>query len=127
MKKAIKIFCLIFLFVTTLPVSTQVSKIGEINTKIASAEESNNKNSEKLSEEDLKIELNENTQKGSNEFDFIQRNLASSDLADNGHFLLITGIVLVVLSIAGIIFFSFCLYKLCRNTKKRLKKQRRSV
>lgn len=121
MKKAIKIFCLIFLFVTMLPVSTQVSTTGEINTKIASAEESNNQNSEKLSEEDWKIELNENTQKGSKEFDFIQKNLASSDLADNGHFLLITGIILVVLAVSGIIFFSFCLYKLCRNTKKRLK------
>ena len=71
MKKAIKIFCLIFLFVTTLPVSMQVSKIGEINTKIASAEESNNQNSKKLSEEDWKIELNENTQK-------VQKNLILS-------------------------------------------------
>ena len=124
MKKAIKVFCLIFLFVTMLPVSTQVSKIGEITTKIVSAEESNNQNSEKLSEEDWKIELDENTQNGSKEFEFIQKNLASSDLADNGHFLLITGIVLVVLSIAGIIFFSFCLYKLCRNTKKHPRNKR---
>lgn len=118
MKKAIKVLSFIVLFIATLLLPTNINKMGEISVNMASAEENVSESDEKLSEEDWKIELNENTQKGSQEFDFIQRNLASSDLADNGHLLLITGIVLVVLAVAGVIFFSFCLYKLCQNKKR---------
>lgn len=121
MKKMIKILSLIILFITTLLFITNTNKAGEIIVNTASAEENVNENDEKLSKEDWKIELNENTQKGSQEFDFIQKNLASSDLADNGHILLIAGISLIALAVVGIIFFSFCLYKLCQNKKSALK------
>ena len=118
MKKVIKVLSLIILFITMLLVQVNTNKIGEVGLRIVSAEESTSQSDEELSEEDWKIELNESTQKGSKEFGFIQRNLASSDLSDNGHFLLIIGVVLVVLSVAGIMFFSFCLYKLCQNTRR---------
>ena len=98
---------------TMLLVQVNTNKIGKVGLRIVSAEESTSQSDEELSEEDWKIELNESTQKGSKEFGFIQRNLASSDLADNGHFLL-----MVVLSVTGTMFFSFCLYKLCQNTKR---------
>ena len=118
MKKVIKVLSLIILFMTMLLVKVNTNKIGKVGLRIVSAEESTSQSDEELSEEDWKIELNESTQKGSKEFGFIQRNLASSDLADNGHFLLIIGVVLVVLSVTGTMFFSFCLYKLCQNTKR---------
>ncbi|MEI3541506.1 MAG: hypothetical protein V8P98_01700 [Acutalibacteraceae bacterium] len=118
MKKVIKVLSLIILFMTMLLVQVNTNKIGKVGLRIVSAEESTSQSDEELSEEDWKIELNESTQKGSKEFGFIQRNLASSDLADNGHFLLIIGVVLVVLSVTGTMFFSFCLYKLCQNTKR---------
>ena len=109
MKKVIKVLSLIILFMTMLLVQVNTNKIGKVGLRIVSAEESTSQSDEELSEEDWKIELNESTQKGSKEFGFIQRNLASSDLADNGHFLLIIGVVLVVLSVTGTMFFSFCL------------------
>lgn len=90
---------------------------------IAAAEGTSTSTGTALPDEDWKIELNESTQAGSHEFDFIQKNLPSSDLTDNGHILLISGIILAVLGVAGIIFFSFCLYKLCKNTKKHRKKR----
>ncbi len=80
-------------------------------------------NSSILSDKDWKIELDENTQTGAHEFDFIQKSLSSTDITDNGHFLLITGIILAVLGVTGVAFFSFCLYKLCKNTKKHRKKR----
>lgn len=90
---------------------------------VAAAEEASTSNEPKLSDEDWKIELNENTPSGSQEFDFIQKSMSSSDSTDNGLFLLITGIILTVLGVAGVAFFSFCLYKLCKNTKKHRKKR----
>lgn len=70
-----------------------------------------------LSLDDWKIEIDE--KKSSNEFGFIQKNLDSSNLADNGQFLLITGITLLVLSGVGAIFFSICLYKLLRKSTQK--------
>lgn len=90
---------------------------------IVAAEGTSTSTGSNLSDEDWKIELNENTQTGAHEFDFIQKSLSSADLTDNGHFLLIAGIILAVLGVAGIAFFSFCLYKLCKNTKKHRKKR----
>lgn len=63
-----------------------------------------------LSPDDWKIEIDE--KKSLNDFEFIQKNLDSSNLADNSQSLLILGIILLVLSCTGVIFFSLCMYKL---------------
>lgn len=112
-KKIIKFFCFIVLLFN---ISQNYLRPTSENGFVCMAETAEN---EILSDEDWKIELEENNQKGAKEFDFIQSNLASSDLADNGYFLLILGILLIVISGAGIVFFSICLYKICKNTKKR--------
>ena len=70
-----------------------------------------------LSPDDWKIVIDE--KKSSNEFGFIQKNLDSSNLADNGQFLLIAGITLLVISGAGVVFFSLCLYKLLRKSPQK--------
>ena len=70
-----------------------------------------------LSPDDWKIVIDE--KKSSNEFGFIQKNLDSSNLADNGQFLLIAGITLLLLSGVGVIFFSLCLYKLRRKSPQK--------
>ncbi len=69
-----------------------------------------------LSPDDWKIVIDE--KKSSNEFGFIQTNLDSSNLADNGQFLLIAGIILLVLSGLGIVGFSLCFYKLLKYSAK---------
>ena len=66
-----------------------------------------------LSPDDWKIVIDE--KKASNEFGFIQKNLDSSKLADNGQFLLVVGIALLILSGLGVVGFSFCLYKLFKS------------
>ena len=76
------------------------------------------KQEDTLSPDDWKIVLDDDIKKENREFDFIQKNLASSDLADNGHLLMFIGIFLIAISVFGTIFFSFCLYKLCKNTKR---------
>ena len=114
MKKVIKVLSLIILFMTMLLVKVNTNKIGKVGLRIVSAVCDGN-----LEEGSMRCDANISIMpKGSKEFGFIQRNLASSDLADNGHFLLIIGVVLVVLSVTGTMFFSFCLYKLCQNTKR---------
>ena len=123
MKKSLKIcsivLMILFMIFGLYLTAPKISFGQHIATATGSASTSN---STKPTNDAWKIELNENTQTGSHEFDFIQKNLASADLTDNGHFLLIAGIILVVLGIAGVIFFSFCLYKLSKNTKRHLKK-----
>lgn len=129
MKKLIKIVCFVFLFVALLNtnIAEYYVKPNELLIKIAMAKEAETEQTgEKLSQEDWKIELNEDTEKGSKEFDFIQKSLASSDLADNGYFLLIIGIILVVISVLGITFFSICLYKLCKRRKNCKPKKQKS-
>lgn len=118
MKKFFKFLYTLILFIVILIGPIKDYNIGNYFVKNVVAEETASQTSEELSDKDWKIELDENTQKGSKEFDFIQKNLASADLSDNGHFLLISGIILVILSFVGVIFFSFCLYKLCKNAKK---------
>lgn len=124
MKKSVISFSFIALLILTTATSLNSEKFAKICIKTAVAEENSSQNSEKLSDEDWKIELNDDTKKGSKEFGFIQKNLASSSLADNGHFLLIAGIILIVISVSGIIFFSFCLHKLHKNTKKLSKRSK---
>lgn len=100
MKKASKMICFIvvYLMMTSFFIVTN-----NVNAQTITAEESTNQASEKPTAEDWKIELDDNIQKDAKEFDFIQKSLASSGLADNGHFLLVTGIVLVILGISGVI------------------------
>lgn len=122
MKKVIKFFSTVVLVLEMIYIPIKVVNLTNNIVKVAQAEENGTKLSEKLSDGDWKIELNEGTQKGEKEFDFIQKNINSDDLADNGHFLLIIGTILVNLAAVGVIFFSICLYKLCSKNKKRKKR-----
>ncbi len=49
--------------------------------------------------------------KDSNEFESIQNDISSSDLGDNGYFLLLIGTILIIFPILGTIYFSIQLYK----------------
>ena len=121
MKKTKKFLrLLILLTLILLPtVTMSLSGAAAKSSITKTAATTTTKPEENLTADDWKIELDESTQSGNKEFDFIQNNLASSDLADNGQFLLICGFALVVLAAGGVVFFTFCLYKLCKNTKKR--------
>lgn len=103
------IFLAILLFLT-IPVVTTRAAAENTQFKPLSQES-------QLSPDDWKIEIDE--KKSSNEFGFIQKNLDSSNLADNGQFLLIAGISLLVLSGGGVSFFSLCLYNLLRKSTQK--------
>lgn len=118
----LKFICFTFLFLVSVSIPTNNGRTENDFLKMVSAEEASMQDS-KLTAEDWKIELDENVKNGSKEFDFIQKSIGSSNLADNGHFLLIGGIILIFLSVVGGVFFSFCLYKLCKNTKRASKKK----
>lgn len=79
-------------------------------------------NSSNISNEDWKIVVDDKND--SKEFSFIQKNLESSNLADNGNFLLISGIILIILSLFGIIFFSIKLYKISNKNKYKSNKNK---
>lgn len=85
----------------------------KMNTVAASKQTQSANQETNLSPDDWKIVIDE--KKASNDFRFIQKNLDSSNLADNGQFLLVTGIILLVLSGLGIVGFSFCFYKLFKS------------
>ena len=118
MNKLIRLFCFLVLISTAL-MNTYFKYnyfCDAYNLKSLSTQQEGT-----LSAESGKMSFDNDTKKENREFDFIQKNLASSDLTDNGHLLLATGIFLIAISVVGTIFFTFCLYKLCKNTKKRLK------
>ena len=112
--KRLKIICrvtfLAILLFLAMPVGATSASAKNIQIKPVSQDS-------QLSPDDWKIVIDE--KKSSNEFGFIQKNLDSSNLADNGQFLLIAGITLLVLSGAGVIFFSLCLYKLLRKSSQK--------
>ena len=117
MNKIIRLFCLLFLIsalILTVSVHSKCDYFCDAYNLKVLAE----KQEDTLSPDDWKIDLDDDIKKENREFDFIQKNLASSDLADNGHLLLAIGIFLIAISVLGTIFFSFCLYKSCKNTKR---------
>ena len=108
MLKLSKLFCR-FLF-SVLFILPTVSLC--LTKTTLSADDNQSQQQTKLSGNDWKVVIDE--KKSSNDFGFIQKNLESSSLADNGYFLLITGISLIIISCSGIIFFSYQLYKLLK-------------
>ncbi len=103
--------------VTFLAVLLFFAPVGITSASVENTQFKSLSQESQLSPDDWKIVIDE--KKSSNEFGFIQKNLDSSNLADNGQFLLIAGITLLVLSGAGIIFFSLCLYKLLKNSPQK--------
>ena len=108
--KRLKTICRVtFLAVLLFWAMPVVTSVATKNTQIKPLSQDS-----QLSPDDWKIVIDD--KKSSNEFGFIQKNLDSSNLADNGQFLLIAGITLLVLSGSGAIFFSLCLCKLLRTS-----------
>ncbi len=108
---------LLFLLIAVSPFTLcRLEAANETSTKTSIQET-------QLSDNDWEVVIDE--KKSSNEFEFIQRNLESSNLTDNGQFLLVGGIILLVLSGTGIIFFSVYMYRLCKMSSVKRKPKRR--
>lgn len=112
MKKTFYILSLISLmcmiYICPMQYSYAIEDFNNLSNASSSNESSNNS---------WEIVIDKN--KDSNEFEGIQNDVASSDLADNGYFLLLIGTILIILSIIGTIYFSVQLYKTCKLGKNK--------
>ena len=122
--KKIKYILNTILLILMITFSFQITMPSYAESKSSSNSQPETSNSNTLSNEDWKIVVDDKND--SNEFSFIQKNLESSNLADNGYFLLIAGIILITLSLLGIVFFSVKLYKISKGKNYKNKRHKAS-